>query len=157
MSHPHATKATSPQSSTTLSSLDAHNSASAPSAGPTRPRGGPHADPQQPELVTFYLTAPFKPAAALVGDFNGWDPRAHPMETDGHGLFWVTVRLSGPTHYRFAVTVDGSGKQVVVADPYAQEVRWDAAGSKAFFADRAALCVARQRTLGRGVAQTRTP
>ena len=85
-------------------------------------------------MVTFYLTAPFKPAVALVGDFNGWDPRAHPMQTDGRGLFWVTVRLSGPTHYRFVVTMDGSGKQVVVADPYAREVWWDAAGPKAFFA-----------------------
>ena len=55
------------------------------------------------------------------------------MESDGQGLFWTTVRLAGPTHYRFAIMVDGGGKQVTVADPYAREVRWDAAGPKAFY------------------------
>ncbi len=105
-----------------------------PSVGPARPRGGPHVDPVRPDQVTFYLTAPFKPAVALAGDFNGWNPKSHPMETDGRGLFWLTVRLSGPTHYRFVVTMDGGGKQVTLADPYAREIRWDAAGPKAYFA-----------------------
>jgi 1,4-alpha-glucan branching enzyme len=99
-----------------------------------RPRGGPYADPDDPKLITFYLTAPFKPAVSLVGDFNGWNPRAHPMQTDGQGLFWVTTRLTDPTHYRFVVTMDGTGKKVTVADPYAREVRWDAVGPKAFLA-----------------------
>lgn len=104
------------------------------SSSPDRPRGGPRSDPADPRLVTFYLTAPFKPAAALVGDFNGWNPRANPMQTDGKGLFWATARLTGPTHYRFVVTLDGSGKKVTVADPYAREIRWDAVGPKAFYA-----------------------
>ncbi len=107
---------------------------SAPPAQVPATRGGPHADPDDPHLVTFYLPAPFKPAVSLVGDFNGWDGRANAMETDGKGLFWTTVRLGGPTHYRFCVTLDGSGKQVTVADPYAREVRWDAAGPKGFYA-----------------------
>ncbi len=104
-----------------------------PFSDPTPPRGGPHVDPRDPELVTFYLTAPFKPAAALVRDFNGWNPHTHPMQTDGKGFFWLSVRLAGPTHYRFVVTMDGGGKQATVADPYAREVRWDAAGPKAYF------------------------
>lgn len=105
-----------------------------PSFSHTRPRGGPHVDPLHPDFVTFYLTAPYKPAVALIGDFNGWNPASHPMETDGEGLFWASIRLSEPTHYRFVVTVDGSGKQVTLADPYAREIRWDEAGPKAYFA-----------------------
>jgi len=101
----------------------------------TLPRGGPWRGFQTPGSVTFFLTAPYKPAVSLVGDFNGWDAMATPMHTDGSGLFWVTVRLSGPTHYRFVVTLDGSGKQVTVADPYAREIRWDADGPKAFFSN----------------------
>ena len=133
MSQPKSTAAVSSQNSL-APSRGGSFSVPAATAVPSRPRGGPHADPEHPELVTFYLTAPFKPAAALIGDFNGWNPRTHPMETDGRGLFWSAVRLSGPTHYRFVVTVDGSGKQVAVADPYAREVRWDAAGPKSFLA-----------------------
>ena len=82
------------------------------------PRGGPWRDFQTPGTVTFFLTAPFKPAVSLFGDFNGWDAAATPMHTDGSGLFWATVRLTGPTRYRFAVTLDGSGERVTVADPY---------------------------------------
>lgn len=106
-------------------------------SGYSLPRGGPWRDFQSPGSVTFFLTAPFKPAAFLVGDFNGWDATATPMHTDGSGLFWVTVRLAGATHYRFVVTLDGSGKQVTVADPYAREIRWDANGPKAFLSDEA--------------------
>jgi 1,4-alpha-glucan branching enzyme len=128
------TAATSPHNASLPQGTQSCLVATVPSSGGIRPRGGPHVDPLHPGLVTFYLTAPFKPAVALIGDFNSWNPRSDPMETDGQGLFWTTVQLSGPTHYRFVVTMDGSGKQVTLADPYAREVRWDAAGPKAFFA-----------------------
>ena len=97
------------------------------------PRGGAFRDYEQPGAVTFFLTAPEKTAAHVVGDFNGWDSHATPMETDGRGSFWVTAPLRGTTHYRFVVAQDEAGQQYVsVADPYAQEVRWDPAGPKAF-------------------------
>lgn len=99
------------------------------------PRGGPFRDFERPGSVTFFLTAPHKPAVHLAGDFNGWDPAATPMHTDGTGLFWVTIPLRGPTHYRFVVTLDESGKQIWVADPYAREIRWDRWGPLAYLAD----------------------
>ena len=77
------------------------------------PRGGAFRDYEQPGTVTFFLTAPEKTAAHVTGDFNGWDPRATPMETDGRGSFWVTVPLRGATHYRFVVTQDEAGQQRV--------------------------------------------
>lgn len=132
MSQSQPTAAVAPQAPTAFIS-DARSAAFPPPAGVSRPRGGPHVDPARPSQVTFYLTAPFKPAVALVGDFNGWDAHSHPMETDGRGLFWATVTLSGPTCYRFVVTMDGGGKQVMLADPYGREVRWDASGPKAYF------------------------
>ncbi len=89
------------------------------------PRGGAFRNFERPGTATFFLTAPHKPAVHLIGDFNRWHPRATPMTTDGAGLFWVTVPLQGPTEYRFLVTMDETGKQVAVADPYAREIRWD--------------------------------
>jgi 1,4-alpha-glucan branching enzyme len=129
-----ATVAASPPHVTVPGRNGASHGPIAQDAKPAVHRGGPYADPDDPCLVTFYLTAPFKPAISLVGDFNGWNPHSHPMESDGKGLFWIQVRLQGPIHYRFCVTLDGSGKQVTVADPYAREVRWDAAGPKGFYA-----------------------
>ena len=100
------------------------------------PRGGAFRDCEQPGTVTFFLTAPEKTAAHVTGDFNGWDPHASPMETDGRGSFWATVPLRGTTHYRFVVVQDEAVQQYVsVADPYAREVRWDQAGPKAFLGD----------------------
>ncbi len=102
------------------------------------PRGGAFRNFERPGATTFFLTAPYKPAVHLIGDFNGWNPRATPMTTDGKGLFWVTVPLRGSTEYRFLVTMDETGKQVVVADPYAREIRWDGQGPKAFLGDEPA-------------------
>ena len=100
------------------------------------PRGGALRDYEQPGAVTFFLTAPEKTAAHVVGDFNGWDSHATLMETDGRGSFWVTVPMRGTTHYRFVVAQDETGRQrVSVADPYAREIRWDQAGPKAFLGD----------------------
>ncbi|MGQ9491206.1 MAG: alpha-amylase family glycosyl hydrolase [Anaerolineae bacterium] len=99
------------------------------------PRGGAYRDLERPGTVTFFLTAPYKLTVHLAGDFNNWDPVSTPMATDGRGLFWATVPLRGATHYRFVVTMDESGQQVWVADPYAREIRWDRWGPKAYLAD----------------------
>lgn len=41
-------------------------------------------------------------AVYLVGDFNGWNPRATPMAGRGNGLWSVTLALpAGPYHYEF--------------------------------------------------------
>ena len=74
-------------------------------------------DFEHPGSVTFFLTAPFKPAVHLLGDFNGWDPNASPMHSDGEGCFWLTLPLRGRVEYRFAVTMDESGRKVWVAHP----------------------------------------
>lgn len=99
------------------------------------PRGGVYRNQERPGSATFFLTAPAIPAVHLAGDFNGWDPHGIPMATDGSGLFWATVHLDGPTHYRFAVTREDPGQRVWVADPYAREIRWDSQGAKALLAD----------------------
>jgi 1,4-alpha-glucan branching enzyme len=99
------------------------------------PRGGAYRNLERPGTATFFLTAPSVPAVHVAGDFNGWNPRAIPMETDGSGLFWATVRLRGSTHYRFVTTMADSGHRVWVADPYGREIRWDPQGPKALLAD----------------------
>jgi 1,4-alpha-glucan branching enzyme len=99
------------------------------------PRGGAYRNLSQMGTATFFLTAPFKPAVHVAGDFNGWDPRATPMRHCGQGLFTVTVPITRRTRYEFVVTMDSSGQQVWVADPYAREIAWDAQGPKAVLAD----------------------
>lgn len=56
--------------------------------------------------VELRLRAPEAESVAVVGDFNDWDPRAHPLRRDGEG--WWTLRATlDPGTYQYAYTVDG--------------------------------------------------
>ncbi|MBW7883811.1 MAG: alpha amylase C-terminal domain-containing protein [Caldilineaceae bacterium] len=87
-------------------------------------RGGVYLDLVRRGTATFVFRAPHKTFVSVVGDFNGWDTRAHPMETDGEGTWWLTVPYPGDTRYGFYVMVDDD-THVWVGDPYATEVNWD--------------------------------
>ncbi len=112
---------------------------SAPAASPALdgdlPRGGVFRELEHPGTATFFLTAPLKSEALLVGDFNGWSTRRAAMTRIGDGHFAATVPVFGSTRYQFVVSRDSSGKRVWVADPYAREITWDRYGPKAVFAD----------------------
>jgi hypothetical protein len=57
--------------------------------------------------VKFVLVAPQAARVSLVGDFNGWDPAATPMERTPTGGTWsVVVPLSAGRH-EYAFVVDG--------------------------------------------------
>jgi 1,4-alpha-glucan branching enzyme len=44
---------------------------------------------------------------ALVGDFNGWDPKTLPLEKLKGGGFKVTVDLESGREYQFRYLIDG--------------------------------------------------
>lgn len=93
--------------------------------------GGVHHDLMAPDSVTFVLRAPHKPYVSLVGDFNRWNARAHPLETDGSGTWWTTIARPDETRYGYFVAVDEQAHRWV-GDPYATELRWDEQGPWAF-------------------------
>jgi Glycogen recognition site of AMP-activated protein kinase len=65
--------------------------------------------------VRFSLSAPSARQVSLVGDFDGWNPAAHPMRRDPAGDQWIVdVRLP-PGRHVFAFSVDGGLR----ADPSA--------------------------------------
>lgn len=54
--------------------------------------------------VNFYCTAPNARTVSLVGDFNGWNPLANPMQRDASGSWIARVELHhGHHHYLFLV------------------------------------------------------
>ncbi|MCI0394997.1 MAG: isoamylase early set domain-containing protein [Chloroflexi bacterium] len=58
--------------------------------------------------VTFKLPAEVNAESArLCGDFNDWDPAAHPMKKLKDGSFSVTVSLPAGRSYRFRYLLDG--------------------------------------------------
>ncbi len=90
---------------------------------PPEVRGGAHPDLLAPGTVTFVLHAPHKPYVSLVGDFNDWDTRRHPLATDNTGFWWTTIPHPGRTRYGYYVAVDADA-HVWVGDPYAALVEW---------------------------------
>lgn len=56
--------------------------------------------------VTFSLEAPSANEVSLGGDFNNWDPAAHPMNKDANGV-WKKTLVLAPARYEYKFLVDG--------------------------------------------------
>ena len=56
--------------------------------------------------VRLRVRAPDATRVAVAGDFNAWDPRAHPLRPLDDGWWVVTLRLE-PGRYEYAYVVDG--------------------------------------------------
>ena len=67
----------------------------------------------------YRVWAPRAQAVSVVGDFNSWNPDAHPMEKITQGI-WERFMPGGQTYdaYKFAVT-GADGVRRLKADPYA--------------------------------------
>jgi len=56
--------------------------------------------------VTFSLENTDANEVFLVGDFNEWNPKTHPMKSDGNGT-WVRDVIISPGKYEYKFMVDG--------------------------------------------------
>ena len=68
--------------------------------------------------VDFSCLAPHAKAVSLVGTFNNWDARIHPMQAQGDGRWTLRLHLSpGFHHYKFVVDGHGCCIPELPADP----------------------------------------
>lgn len=77
----------------------------------------PGASPRGGGRVNFSLFAPGKGRVGVIGDFNGWEAGADPLQLTEDGWWWLE-REVGAGEHRYQFVVDG----VTVVDPYAREV-----------------------------------
>ena len=75
--------------------------------------------------VNFICNAPQAQSVSLVGDFNQWNPRAHPMKQMPDGAWLLRVELRHG-HHRYAFMVDGH----LTLDPRGQGVTRDDHGQR---------------------------
>lgn len=67
--------------------------------------------------VNFICIAPDAKSVSLIGDFNDWHPKAHPLKRQHDGAWQVQVQLNhGHHHYQFFI----DGKTAL--DPRAQGI-----------------------------------
>ena len=57
--------------------------------------------------VTFSFESSDANEVILMGDFNGWNPKRHPMKTDGNGVWNKTVIIP-PGKYEYKFLIDGN-------------------------------------------------
>jgi 1,4-alpha-glucan branching enzyme len=58
------------------------------------------------QKVTFLFEAAEAREVFLSGDFNNWDPKAHPMKNDGNGR-WSRTLMIAPGKYEYKFLADG--------------------------------------------------
>jgi 1,4-alpha-glucan branching enzyme len=81
-----------------------------------------HAATREPAGTHFALWAPNARSVAVVGDFNGWDGAAHPLEArgDSSGIWSGFVAGVGPgARYKYQIVSQHGGYCVDKSDPFA--------------------------------------
>ena len=74
---------------------------------PSRPwSAGAPAVAEGARAVEFVVTVPHAARVSVVGDWNGWDPRATPMTRNTAGAWRARVSLP-PGRHTYAYVVDG--------------------------------------------------
>jgi 1,4-alpha-glucan branching enzyme len=69
--------------------------------------------------VRFAVWAPNAEVVCLVGDFNHWDTRRHPMRLRNGGIWEIFLPDIGPgTHYKYYIRSRHMGYRQLKADPY---------------------------------------
>lgn len=76
--------------------------------------------------VNFVCVAPAAKKVSLVGDFNGWNEQANPMNRQPDGAWLVQISLHHG-HHQYRFIVDGKPQ----LDPHATGVARDQEGNRA--------------------------
>lgn len=82
----------------------------------------------QPTPVALVFEQANATSVTVVGDFNGWNPKATPMERIGPRGPWSATVLAKPCRHTYAFLVDGT---TLVADPLAPVTTTTAYGGDA--------------------------
>ena len=61
---------------------------------------------QNHKKAIFKLMAPEAQSVLLAGDFNSWNPEAHPLKRTSNGMWKINLNLS-PGRYEYKFLVDG--------------------------------------------------
>lgn len=75
--------------------------------------------------VRFAVWAPNAHHVSVVGDFNAWDPRRHPMRSRGGSGVWelFVPHAACGDRYKFQITASGGQVLPLKCDPYARQAQ----------------------------------
>ena len=77
------------------------------------------AHPQAGGGARFAVWAPNARQVSVIGDFNQWDPDAHPLEHDRHGVWHGSVSAAARgDRYKYHIRSNWGGYRIDKADPF---------------------------------------
>ena len=81
--------------------------------------------------VHFAVWAPNAEQVSVIGDFNGWNPDAHPMRSLGVSGIWETFvpGVSDGNRYKYEIRSRADGARLQKSDPYGVFFESDASGA----------------------------
>jgi 1,4-alpha-glucan branching enzyme len=72
------------------------------------------------DRTVFRVWAPNAKGVSVVGDWNGWDPGAHPMHPSESGVWELAVPGAGKgARYKYVISAGNGGRRLEKADPVA--------------------------------------
>ena len=74
--------------------------------------------------ISFSFESSNAKEVILMGDFNNWNPKKHPMQSDENGM-WNQSVLIPPGRYEYKFLVDGQWKE----DPQNNQTRLNCFGT----------------------------
>ena len=57
--------------------------------------------------MDFFCRTPQAGSVSLIGDFNNWDPKVHPMKRMPDGVWYIRIELPHG-HHQYLFLVDGN-------------------------------------------------
>ncbi|MBI5877746.1 MAG: S8 family serine peptidase [Chloroflexi bacterium] len=89
--------------------INAARSVAAALRAPGGPLAGfPLSPATEPWGITFTCYNPDATRVALVGTFNGWDTRTHPLRNTGGGVWQITIETPAPGAHAYKFFVDST-------------------------------------------------
>jgi 1,4-alpha-glucan branching enzyme len=81
--------------------------------------------------VHFAVWAPNAGQVSVIGDFNGWNPASHPMQSLGVSGIWETFvpKAGDGERYKFEIVSRVDGARMQKTDPYGKFFESDASGA----------------------------
>ena len=73
----------------------------------------------EPEGTHFAVWAPNAAQVSVIGDFNGWDPRANPMQANEAGIWTSWCQARQGSLYKYHVVSRHGNHRADKCDPYA--------------------------------------
>ncbi|NMP29997.1 1,4-alpha-glucan branching protein GlgB [Thalassotalea sp. M1531] len=114
------------QLSPTLGDLDIHLLGEGNHLHPYRVMGAQLTKHQGVNGVSFSVWAPNASAVSVIGDFNNWDGRCHPMQNINYSGYWNVFipKLTAGCHYKFELKDRQGNLLPLKADPYGMQAQY---------------------------------